>query len=251
MTAPARRTGGVRRLRPVARPASWIAGSLAAHLLLWQALGRAAPAARRVPALVTVAELTVAPPVPPVAASTAAIAPAAPAAPVLLPRPARPRPPSRRPRPPRATPPPEVGVPAGELSSRGGIAVGVGTSLEGPLGSAVAAVAGAGAPPTALRRGRVFVPIYRVTRMPQPRHRVLPEVPDAFRSTGGEATVVVEVAIDERGAVLSARVVRGAGRDLEEAALAAARRTEFAPALVGNRPVAVRYQIPYRFRIRG
>jgi len=39
--------------------------------------------------------------------------------------------------------------------------------------------------------------------------------------------------------------------DAVGAALAAAKQTDFEPALVGNQPVPVRYQIPYRFRVRG
>ena len=96
-----------------------------------------------------------------------------------------------------------------------------------------------------------FLPAYEVTQLPRPKHRVEPEIPEAFRQAQREALVVVELEIDARGKVVSARVLRHAEYGLDDAALAAARQTEFEPALMGTTPVAVRYQIPYRFRVRG
>ena len=87
--------------------------------------------------------------------------------------------------------------------------------------------------------------------MPRALAAVQPEVPEEFRAARREAVVVVEVAIGADGVVIGARVVKQAGFGLDEAATAAARRTRFAPALVGDRPVAVKMQIPYRFKVRG
>ena len=87
--------------------------------------------------------------------------------------------------------------------------------------------------------------------MPRAIRPVEPEVPDEFRSQSREAVVVVEVAISASGRVVDARVIKKAGFGLDEAAIAAARRTAFEPALQGDRPVAVKMQIPYRFKVRG
>ena len=88
--------------------------------------------------------------------------------------------------------------------------------------------------------------------MPRAKHAVPPEIPDAFKQQAQrEALVVVEVVIDARGAVVDARVLRHAEFGLDDAALTAASATEFEPALVGTDAVAVRYQIPYRFKVRG
>jgi protein TonB len=100
-------------------------------------------------------------------------------------------------------------------------------------------------------RGGEFLPVYRVTTPPRMRERIDPIVPESFRSSGREAVVVVEVSIDISGRVVDASVVRGAGRELDQAALTAARGSRFEPAQRNGRPVAVRYQIPYRFRVRG
>jgi TonB family protein len=80
---------------------------------------------------------------------------------------------------------------------------------------------------------------------------VQPEIPAAFRDAQREALVVVEVEIDARGKVVGARVIKHAEFGLDDAALAAANQTEFEPALIGTKPVPVRYQLPYRFKVRG
>ena len=106
-------------------------------------------------------------------------------------------------------------------------------------------------PPPPRPAPRKFVPIFEVTRMPRAIRRVEPDVPDDFASQKREAVVVVEVAISASGRVVDARVVKKAGFGLDEAAIAAARRTPFEPAMQGDRPVAVKMQIPYRFKVRG
>jgi periplasmic protein TonB len=106
-------------------------------------------------------------------------------------------------------------------------------------------------PPPPTPPARKFVPIFDVTRMPRAVRPVEPEVPAEFRSQGREAVVVVEVSIGASGRVVGARVVKKAGFGLDEAAIDAARRTTFEPAMQGDRPVAVKMQIPYRFKVRG
>jgi protein TonB len=77
-----------------------------------------------------------------------------------------------------------------------------------------------------------------------------PEYPDAARARGVEGDVRVELVVSPSGAVESARVVRGAGGGLDEAALRAVRRYQFAPATQGGRPVRVRMSWSVQFRLR-
>ena len=63
--------------------------------------------------------------------------------------------------------------------------------------------------------------------------------------------MVIEVEIDASGHVAGARVLKHAEFGLDDAALAAAKQTVFEPALMGTQPVPVRFQIPYRFKVRG
>ncbi len=105
-------------------------------------------------------------------------------------------------------------------------------------------------PPPAVKKMKFF-PSYEVTQLPRAKSAAQPEIPAAFRDAQREALVVVEVEIDASGRVVSARVIKHADYGLDDSALAAAKQTTFEPALMGTQPVAVRFQIPYRFKVRG
>jgi TonB family protein len=173
--------------------------------------------------------------------------------PVVRPR-IRPR--ARRPESPRTTAtrthvePTPSGLTPDRSAAQGGLQVLGGSGVSGPVQP------GEGpprppTPPAAARPARRYVPIFEVTRLPRAVRAIQPEVPPGFDSARREAVVVVEVSITATGVVVDARVVKKAGFGLDEAAVSAARRTRFEPALVGDRPVAVRMQIPYRFKVRG
>jgi protein TonB len=160
--------------------------------------------------------------------------------------------------PPQAAPPEVQKVGIDPDMDKGGPALAAGGTSEGTPGTGNTMDKTPAAPPPppeppapAARPGKHFVPIFSVTRMPKAKRAVAPEIPAAFRDAQREALVVVEVELDEQGRVTGARVVRHAEFGLDDAALAAAKQTEFEPALVGTQAVAVRYQIPYRFRVRG
>lgn len=170
-----------------------------------------------------------------------------------------------RPKPPPSEPPPdgptktdivdpaESGLAPDQSASQGAMVVPGGGGIDGAMqeGKGSARTRVAEPPPPRPPPPRRFVPIFEVTRMPRPIRAVEPEVPEAFRSQSREAVVVVEVAISATGRVVEARVVKKAGFGLDQAAIDAARRTAFEPALQGDRPVAVKMQIPYRFKVRG
>jgi TonB family protein len=71
---------------------------------------------------------------------------------------------------------------------------------------------------------------------------------DALREAV-EATIGLEVEVDETGEVTSARVVTPAGRGFDEAALAAVRQFKFAPAMHGDKPVRSVVQLAYEFHL--
>ncbi len=148
--------------------------------------------------------------------------------------------------------PAESGLSADQSASQGSMQVQGGGGIDGAMqagnGSTRTRVA---EPPPPRPAAKKFVPIFEVTRLPRAIRSVEPEVPESFRSQGREAVVVVEVAISARGKVVDARVVKKAGFGLDEAAIDAARRTSFEPAMQGDHPVAVKMQIPYRFKVRG
>ena len=77
-----------------------------------------------------------------------------------------------------------------------------------------------------------------------------PLYPDIARHLRTEGLVVVKVALDEQGNPGDARIVRSASPALENAALAAAMRSTYAPAFGPTGPVRSVVEIPFSFRIR-
>jgi periplasmic protein TonB len=153
-----------------------------------------------------------------------------------------------------ASPPiPSAGI-APDTSSHGDFAVAPGDGIDGVVGDVPTPAPpmpepAAAAPPAP--HGKRFVPEYKVTRLPQAKTPIRPELPEAFRAAQREAHVTVEVEIDETGRVVHARVLGQAELGLDAAVLAAVEKTAFEPALVGAQPVAVRYHIPFTFRVHG
>ena len=161
---------------------------------------------------------------------------------------------------PQPPPPPQtmrVGIDEKATTEKSDVAVSTGVTTDGVLGTGTTMDKNLPppppeppAPPPPPQKPKFF-PSYEVTQLPKVKKPVSPEIPDAFRQAQREALVVVEVEIDIKGKVVGARVMRHAEFGLDDAALAAAKATEFEPALMGTQPVPVRYQLPYRFKVRG
>jgi protein TonB len=97
--------------------------------------------------------------------------------------------------------------------------------------------------PAAASAVQMATPLY--WRNPPPRY------PALARQRHYTGTVILEVLVDVRGLAGEVRVVRSSGYTLlDEAALAAVRRWQFAPGTEGGRPTAMRVKVPIRFRLR-
>jgi protein TonB len=83
----------------------------------------------------------------------------------------------------------------------------------------------------------------------KPERVVRPEFTTEARSAGIDGRVVVEVQIDDRGDVVSARVVKGLGHGLDETSLDAAKRTHFHPATRCGKPVPGPFLLAMRFSL--
>jgi protein TonB len=86
---------------------------------------------------------------------------------------------------------------------------------------------------------------------PQPVTQVKPDYPEIAREAGVEGLVIVKVMVGKTGHVLDARL--DSKRQvplLNAAALEAARKWVFTPALANGRPVAVWTAIPFQFVLR-
>jgi len=101
------------------------------------------------------------------------------------------------------------------------------------------------APPPIVEPERIIAGVH-VTR-PVVTHRVEPVYTKAARAIRLEGVVVLELLIDERGAVAEATLLRPLGMGLSESALAAARQWRFEPSTMNGRPVSVTYHLTIRF----
>jgi periplasmic protein TonB len=79
---------------------------------------------------------------------------------------------------------------------------------------------------------------------------VVPPYPASARAEGVEGDVRLELVVGPSGAVESARVVRGVGHGLDEAALLAVREFRFAPATKAGSTVRVRMGWSMAFRLQ-
>lgn len=84
---------------------------------------------------------------------------------------------------------------------------------------------------------------------PKPRSVPQPIGTEAARAAGIEGKVRVELTVDESGHVVDVKLLQGLGYGLDEAALAAARRAEFEPALRCGRPTRATFNISMRFTL--
>jgi protein TonB len=76
---------------------------------------------------------------------------------------------------------------------------------------------------------------------------VRPQYTDEARSAGVEGKVRVEITIGPDGEVTAARIVSGLGHGLDEAAVTAAKRMRFAPAMRCGQAVESKFTIAIRF----
>lgn len=79
-------------------------------------------------------------------------------------------------------------------------------------------------------------------------HLPLPLFPAAARSARASGTVVVQVVIDEKGKVLSAKATSGHAL-LRDAAVQAAKEARFSPTLLSGQPVKITGEINYNFAL--
>jgi periplasmic protein TonB len=88
---------------------------------------------------------------------------------------------------------------------------------------------------------------YLVTSMPEMQSEVRIPYPAEARKRGVQGAVVINLLIDESGKVRDAALIEGPDAELNAAATAAAKGFRFSPAMIRNKPVAVRIRYVYRF----
>ena len=82
---------------------------------------------------------------------------------------------------------------------------------------------------------------------PKPTNVPQPVYTDQARAAGIEGKVRVELTVDESGRVVSVRVISGLGHGLDEAAVSAAQRATFQPAIRCGKATRATFTISMRF----
>ncbi|XXF77214.1 TonB family protein [Myxococcaceae bacterium GXIMD 01537] len=163
----------------------------------------------------------------------------------------KPPPPQAAPPPPNDTPPPQppskpvplvVGISMSSTTSAGGFAAPVGNTTYGKVDGR-AKDPGEVKPYVAPK----YVPSYQVDTAPQLASDVRIPYPDEARRAGIEGSVTLSITIDSEGKVVSARLLKGQGYGLDEAALAAIKRFRFKPATKNGEPVSTEITYTYTF----
>ena len=86
---------------------------------------------------------------------------------------------------------------------------------------------------------------------PKPLTRIKPKYPEIAQEAGIEGTVIVQVFVDKKGRVKETIILKGIpNTGLDEAAIAAIRKTRFLPAKQRERAVGVWISIPVNFRLK-
>jgi protein TonB len=88
---------------------------------------------------------------------------------------------------------------------------------------------------------------YLVTSMPELKSEVRVPYPSEARRLGIQGAVIMNLLIDESGKVREVSLVEGPHAELNAAAMTAARGFQFTPAMIQQKPVAVRIRYVYRF----
>ncbi|MEO0020227.1 MAG: TonB family protein [candidate division WOR-3 bacterium] len=95
------------------------------------------------------------------------------------------------------------------------------------------------------------VPFWKVEKKPEPVSIPKPVYPDLARNAGIEGRCVVEALVDVDGSVVDAKIIKSSGnQSLDAAAIEAAFKAKFTPAMQRDKPVRVWVSIPYQFTLQ-
>jgi protein TonB len=86
---------------------------------------------------------------------------------------------------------------------------------------------------------------------PEPKYIFKPSYPKPARKAKIEGTVYLKLLIDSTGKVIKVRIVKSSNPLLDEAAVGAAWKWQFYPAMRGNQPVRAYIGFPVQFSLKG
>lgn len=157
-------------------------------------------------------------------------------------------PPEQAPPPPNEEPPPEaptkpvlvIGLSMNSTTTGGSFAVNTGNTTYGKADSTPT-------DPSKVQAYRApkYVPPGGADTQPEVSNEFKPPYPEDAKRNEVEGTVVLKVTIDENGNVTDVKLLKGLGYGLDEASVAAMRKTRFKPATKGGESVGT--TITYNF----
>ena len=92
-------------------------------------------------------------------------------------------------------------------------------------------------------------PLFRLTRPPGFLRKIEALYPASERRAGIQANVLAEVTIDSQGKVQDVRILKSAGSAFDTAVIEALKKSVFSPGYISDKPVPVRFQVPFRFNL--
>jgi len=92
----------------------------------------------------------------------------------------------------------------------------------------------------------------RVEIKPQLVNIPRPQYPDSARNEGAQGIVKIKALVDVDGSIMAVFIVQSSGHEmLDQAALEAVKKAEFAPARSNDKPVRVWVTVPINFKLSG
>lgn len=93
------------------------------------------------------------------------------------------------------------------------------------------------------------VPTFKLTETPRFLHKATPVYPPQMKTSGQTGLVKLSALIDKHGRVRKVTIIKSAGDEFDQAAIAAIKASTFIPAKIGGQPVAVLLKLPVNFRL--
>ncbi len=125
-----------------------------------------------------------------------------------------------------------------------------GGGTTGVMVTTTATGSGTAPSPSKSRDKGSYLAFHRLTKLPTFKSRAEPVYPNSERMNGGEARVLAEIYLDERGAVDDVIIKKSGGKLFDKAVIDAARQSSFHPGYMGEKAVSTVIQIPYSFKLK-
>lgn len=96
----------------------------------------------------------------------------------------------------------------------------------------------------------LYLPFFKVMKLPEFKTRVKPVYPQKAKLQGRESEILAEVYIDAEGRPRKVIILKSGGQDFDQSVIEAISQSSFSPAISKEaKPVPVRVRIPFKFEL--